>query len=291
MKKTLKGYWGIFPLSLSGFAVLASILALGAWGLRPGIDFTGGTRVVFQGEWIQDPTEIFASVLPQDSELVVENQFVTIGLDPIPADSLTSLEASLAGALAEASVSATLVESVVVGPVMGRELIVKTLTALGLGLMVVMAYIWFRFKQAPFGISASLAALHDGILILGVFSVLGEFLNVEIDGLFVTALLTTVSFSVHDTIVVFDRIRELARTNQNRSFVALSNMALKETLIRSLHNSITIAIVLLSLWLLGGESLRYFVLALLLGTIFGTYSSAAVAVPLLVVLQRTRQRG
>jgi preprotein translocase subunit SecF len=124
--------------------------------------------------------------------------------------------------------------------------------------------------------------LHDSFILIGTFSILGHFANFEVDFLFVTALLTTLSFSVHDTIVVFDRIRELKKV-RGGDITNISNQALTETMRRSINNSATIALMLLFLLLLGGESIKQFALALLVGTILGTYSSPFVATPLLII--------
>ena len=125
--------------------------------------------------------------------------------------------------------------------------------------------------------------LDECLVLLGIFSLLGHFFGVETDLLFVTATLTVLSFSVHDTIVVYDRIRELQKRHSNESVYDLANQAVGETMIRSLNNSLTIIFMLLALFLLGGVSTRFFALALLIGTISGSYSSPFTAVPLLVI--------
>ena len=135
--------------------------------------------------------------------------------------------------------------------------------------------------------------LHDSLVLLGIFSLLGHFFGIEVDLLFVTATLTVLSFSVHDTIVVYDRIRELQKRHSNESVYELANQAVSETMIRSLNNSLTIIFMLLALFLLGGVSTRFFALALLIGTVSGSYSSPFTAVPLLVIwddLRKSRGR-
>jgi preprotein translocase subunit SecF len=172
-----------------------------------------------------------------------------------------------------------------VGPTLGKELVIKTLTGVSIAAVLLLFYIAWRFKDRMYGVSAILAMLHDSLVILGIFSLLGHFVGVEVDSLFVTALLTILSFSVHDTIVVYDRIRESIRKYPKESFTTLVNKAVNDTLVRSINNSLTIIFMLLALFLLGGESIRWFVFALLIGTISGTYSSPFVAAPLLVVWQ------
>jgi preprotein translocase subunit SecF len=125
---------------------------------------------------------------------------------------------------------------------------------------------------------------------LGAFSFLGAFFNVEVDALFVTALLTVLSFSVHDTIVVYDRIRESLRLHPKLSFTDTINKAVTETLGRSVNNSLTIIFMLLSLYLLGGVTIRWFIFALLIGTISGTYSSTFTAAPLLVLWEEIKSK-
>jgi preprotein translocase subunit SecF len=146
-----------------------------------------------------------------------------------------------------------------------------------------MAYA-FRNTQSPllYGGSALVAMLHDVVIVLGIFSILGVLFNVRVDALFITALLTVIGFSVHDTIVVFDRIRENLALSPNESFESVVDHSLAQTVVRSLNTSMTVVFTLLALVLFGGESTRVFVLALLLGTICGTYSSIFNASQLLV---------
>lgn len=148
---------------------------------------------------------------------------------------------------------------------------------------MLLLYISFAFKQLKYGVCALIAMFHDTIVLLGSFSLLGHFFGVEIDLLFVTAVLTILSFSVHDTIVVFDRIRELSHKNKNVDYVTLVNQAVTETMVRSLNNSLTIIFMLIALFLIGGETTKFFSLALLIGTVTGTYSSTFTAAPLLIV--------
>lgn len=170
-----------------------------------------------------------------------------------------------------------------IGPSLGQETIKKTVNALIIVSILLLSYISFAFKKIKYGFCAILAMFHDTIVLIGAFSLLGHFFNIEVDLLFVTAVLTILSFSVHDTIVVFDRIRELSHKNKGVAFIDLVNRAVTETMTRSLNNSLTIIFMLLAMFLIGGETTRYFSLALLIGTITGTYSSTFTAAPLLVV--------
>jgi len=170
-----------------------------------------------------------------------------------------------------------------VGPILGKELIRKTVVAIILAAGFIMIYVAKQFKDLMFGTCAILAMLHDALVMLGTFSFLGHFFGVEVDTLFVTSVLTILSFSVHDTVVVYDRIRESQKKFPKANFVDLVDKAVTETLSRSINNSMTIIFMLISLWLLGGSTIRWFAFALLIGTISGTYSSTFTAAPLLVV--------
>jgi len=155
----------------------------------------------------------------------------------------------------------------------------------------ILLYVASQFKDKLFGICAILAMFHDTFILIGGWSILGHFFQVEVDTLFVTAVLTILSFSVHDTVVVYDRIRESQKTGVKGSFEELVDKGVNETLARSLNNSMTIIFMLVALFLMGGASIRWFVLALLIGTISGTYSSTFVAAPLLVSFDKMRKRG
>ncbi|KKT67177.1 MAG: SecF protein [Candidatus Woesebacteria bacterium GW2011_GWA2_44_33] len=180
-----------------------------------------------------------------------------------------------------------------VGPSIGPDLIKKTIYAIAIAASAILLWVTFQFKSFKFGVSAVFAMLHDSLVLLGSFALFGHFFGAEIDFLFVTAMLTILSFSVHDTIVVYDRIRE-TRKKVGGSMTEMANMAVSQTMVRSLNNSFTIIFMLVALILLGGTSIKWFAIALLVGTISGTYSSPFVAVPILVswdVLQRKIKRS
>ena len=173
-----------------------------------------------------------------------------------------------------------------IGPSLSKELLQKTYVAVAVVVVVITLFISRQFKEWKFGICAVLAMLHDTLVLLGSFSLLGYFYGVEVDVLFVTAVLTTLSFSVHDTIVVYHRIRELQLKNRSSSMEELLNLAVMGTITRSLNNSLTIILMLTALVLLGGESIKWFAVALLIGALTGTYSSTCTAVPLLYVWEK-----
>lgn len=160
-----------------------------------------------------------------------------------------------------------------VGPTLGKELFKNSLIALSLAFLGIIVYLTIRF-QLDFAVATILALFHDAIFVMGVFSILGLLFNVEIDGLFITAILTVIGFSVHDTIVVFDRIRENLRYfGRKMSFSEIVNLSVNQTLARSINTSVTTLLTLLALYFFGGVTTRDFVLAMILGIIIGTYSS------------------
>jgi preprotein translocase subunit SecF len=177
-----------------------------------------------------------------------------------------------------------------IGPVVSSDLINQAFLLILVGTLGILLWITFRFHDVKFGVTAIVALLHDVLVIVGLFAILGTFFGIEIDALFVTAMLTVIGFSVHDTIVVFDRIRENKARHAGESFDRIVNHSILQTLGRSISTSFTVAITLLALLLFGGAAIRTFVLALLVGIISGTYSSIFNAAPLLVVWQEWEDR-
>jgi preprotein translocase subunit SecF len=152
------------------------------------------------------------------------------------------------------------------------------------------AWITYRFRDVKFGVTALVSLLHDVVVVVGSFAILGTFFRVEIDALFVTAMLTVIGFSVHDTIVVFDRVRENRARHAGEPFAEIVNHSILQTFARSIMTSFTVVLTLLSLYLFGGEAIRTFVLALLIGIVSGTYSSIFNAAPLLVLWHEWEDR-
>ena len=153
--------------------------------------------------------------------------------------------------------------------------------------VAILLYVWVMFRQLPkpwrYGTCAIVALVHDSFIILGLFAVLGEFRNTEVDTAFITAILTVIGFSVHDTIVVFDRIRETVSNDPYVPFEEAVNASMTETLARSINTSLVVVFTVLAMMLIGGETIRNFLLVLLVGIVAGTYSSIGVASQLLVV--------
>ncbi len=169
-----------------------------------------------------------------------------------------------------------------IGAVVSSDLISQALILIVVGSIGILLWITYRFRDVKFGVTALVALLHDVIVVVGVFAILGTFFRVEIDALFVTAMLTVIGFSVHDTIVVFDRVRENKARHAGEPFAAIVNHSILQTFGRSIMTSLTVVLTLLALLLFGGAAISDFVLALLIGIISGTYSSIFVASPLLV---------
>ena len=276
--------------SISGVVLAAGIYSLVVWGLRPSIDFTGGTLV--EVKFTKPTTTATIETSAEQSGIAVAgvtrsgDQTYMVRMKPERDEIVTLFEQNLASAAGALQV----VRKETVGPVLGRELVVKALAAAILAIIAILLYVAYAFKNIKFGISAVFALIHDLLVVLGSFSLLGHFWGVEVDALFVTAFLTTMSFSVHDTIVVFDRIREYRHRDRSLPLTQLSDRALTEMMNRSVTNSMTIIFMLLALILMGGGTIKWFVVALLVGTISGTYSSPFIATPILLLLDRWERK-
>jgi preprotein translocase subunit SecF len=247
-------------LMISGTFIVVGVFSMINWGFKVGIDFTGGIVAEYKFPDGQNgafgESKVFKyGVLSEEETAKIRDDFKSRGATEVSFES--------------------------VGPSIGPELIKKTVYALIISAVSILLWIAYQFKSIKFGISATIATLHDTLILMGAFSLFGHFFGAELDFLFVTAMLTILSFSVHDTIVVFDRIREL-RKKSGGDLREIANEALSETMVRSLNNSFTIIFMLLALILMGGESTKWFAVALLVGTVSGTYSSPFVAVPVLV---------
>ena len=255
--------------------------------LKVGIDYTGGTTLQYGVK--EDVTNDKLSAVRQD--LVkngIENPYLQI--INVNSKQSTDLKAILSvrtkfidegskdvdkitGIVNQVFQAPSLVQVSSVGPTLGSELFKNSMIALSLALVGIIAYLTFRF-QFDYALAAILGLVHDTIFVMGVFSLLGLFYDVQIDALFVTALLTVIGFSVHDTIVVFDRVREnLKYYSKKMSFGEIMNASINQTLARSINTSLTTLITLLALYFFGGVTTKDFVLAMILGIAVGTYSS------------------
>lgn len=268
-------------------------------GLKLGIDFTGGTRLtVAFSQTRPDPETVKTSIadlaLGSITVQPAGEREMVLRLPAVTNDQrqavLTRLNEKFP-AVEERSFDS-------IGPTIGRELLQKSIIALGIVLLAIIIYISWAFRKVnvgtvpawAYGLSAIIALIHDVVLVVGSFAMLGRFFGYEVDSLFVTALLTVLGFSVHDTIVVFDRVRERLLQGTEPTFEDTVNVSLNQTLVRSLNTSITTLLVLVVLAIFGGESIRPFVVTLTIGIASGTYSSIFVASPLLVVYERFKAK-
>jgi len=279
---------------LSALVLVPGIISLFLFGLRPAIDFTGGAllELKFEPKIERAEYQTIKQVVEEQGFEVSSVQSsgeknILIRMKPISREEVEVIKTALAEKLGETPEE---VRFETVGPTLGKELLRKTFIAIILAAGGILIYVAKQFKDKRFGICAILAMFHDTFILLGSFSLLGHFLGVEVDTLFVTAVLTILSFSVHDTVVVYDRIRETQKLFPGADFTEVVNKAVTETIVRSLNNSLTIIFMLIALLLLGGETIRWFVAAFLIGTVAGTYSSTFTAAPLLVVWHQISEK-
>ena len=268
-----------FIISLT--VIGAGLFGFFKWGFLFGVDFKGGSILEYRFEK-QISEEEIAQEIKKEGYQVTAIQKTREKTYLIRTSGETKDARKLDEVLKKSTgggVENLRLESV--GPSIGPELIKKTVYALLIASLGILIWISIQFRSFKFGVSATLATFHDSLVLLGSFSLLGHFFGAEVNFLFVTAVLTVLSFSVHDTIVVYDRIRE-SQKKIGGSLYDLANRAISETMVRSLNNSFTIIFMLIALVLLGGSTIKWFAVALLIGTISGTYSSPFVAVPLLV---------
>ncbi|HXZ95163.1 MAG TPA: protein translocase subunit SecF [Dehalococcoidia bacterium] len=283
-----KRYWFFL---LSAIIIIPGIISLAVSGLKPGIDFESGT----------DLTLHFNSTI-QESE--VRQELGTLGyrdaavqhtaagdflirLGEITNDQkqglVTNLETSF-------NTTVTVLNFAVVSAAVASQTAKNAGIAILIAAVGILLYITWAFRRMPrplrWGTCAVVALVHDMLVVLGIFSILGWAAGVQVDSLFITAMLTVAGYSVHDTIVVFDRLRENMTKHAGEEFEGVVNYSVVQTLVRSLNTSLTVFVVLLALFLLGGTTIHYFTLALLIGVATGTYSSICNASALLVVWEK-----
>ncbi len=285
--------------TLSFIIIGVGIAAVIAGGLHWGIDFTGGSliRISFP-ENRPSASSVVESLASIDLGSVQAQPLgdteMTLRVKEINQETYLSVLAALRSSYGQ--VDEQSFESI--GPTIGQELRSKSVEAIILVLVFILGYITFAFRKAGsrlvkswvYGTGAIVALLHDLLVTVGMYAVLGYFLNVEIDALFITALLTVLGFSIHDTIVVYDRIRENIKRFPDRPFPDNVNISINQTFVRSLNTSLTTLLVLVALYLFGGETIQYFILTLIIGIVAGTYSSIYIASSLLVTWYNFRHR-
>jgi len=285
-----------FGLSL--LIIIPGIVSMAARGFLLGVDFQGGTEFFLNFKNSPSTAQVEAAVAQENVHGTVQagsnGVFIvrTGVLTPAQQEQVRGDLIKKVGPIDEGNYRAASV-----GGVVAQETVFYALVALVSASFLILLYLAFRFRRVQggwrsgfqFAGSALLALLHDVFLLTGVFSILGKVLQLrigEIDSFFLTAVLTVVGFSVHDTIVVFDRVRENLIVSQRLSFEQVVNLSIMQTAARSIITSFTVVLVLVALLLFGGDTLKGFVLALLIGIVSGTYSSIFNAAPLLVVWRR-----
>ncbi|MFA6493001.1 MAG: protein translocase subunit SecF [Patescibacteria group bacterium] len=280
--------WYLISLIL----IVPGIVGLILWGLPLGIDFKGGTLIDISYQNSVNKEEIVnkleeAGINNPNVQPGADNSFL-IRTEPLDNETVQKMTTTLSKV--GEGYKQNQFDSV--GPTVSNDLKKKAIIAVIIASLAIIIYIAIAFRKVPrpasswrFGVCAIIALTHDILFVVGSFAILGHFFDYEINSLFITALLTIMGFSVHDTIVVFDRIRENLRKSPSLDFETNVNNSIIQTLNRSLNTSFTVLMVLLSLFLLGGQTMQEFMLALLLGVAIGTYSSIFNASPLLVSWQ------
>lgn len=289
-------------LSLSAALAVASIVAIATIGLNIGIDFMGGQLLELR---FTEPTtidEVRSAVEAGESQSGLihatvaqtsEDSFLLRTAVTEPAN-VDALEAHLKTSVG----SNERIRFEQVGPTVGQDLTRKAILGVILASLGIILYIAWAFRRVPaptnswrFGLTAIVALIHDLLITVGAFSVLGYYFGFEVDSLFITALLTVLGFSVHDTIVTYDRIRENLLYNPTKDFESVVTASIAQTIVRSLNTSLTLVLVLLALLVLGGSTIRPFIATLTIGVSVGTYSSIFVAAQLLVVWQNLTRKA
>lgn len=291
--------------AISGVFIIASFISFALWGLNFGIDFKGGSVL-----------EINYSTRPDLNS--ISNSLKQLNLNDLRISPLGSNSVVLRFRETDEETHQNIIKIIsnealknkiqlderrfsAIGPTIGAELRQKSMKAIIIVLLGISLYIAWAFRKVSqpisswrYGVVTLIALFHDLVIPVGLFAYLGRFYGVEVGTNFIVALLVVLGFSVHDTIVVFDRIRENLKRYTELNFASLINQSIRETLIRSLNTSLTVLLTLSALYIFGGENLKYFVLALMVGIFSGTYSSIFIAAPLLVtwfhILNRNKNK-
>lgn len=281
--------------SISIALVVISLAAMIAWGLVPSIDFTGGTLVeVSYSGAVPNQTAVSSALTPIDSSASVRpsgpSSYI-VRMKALGANGQTDVSNALS---INGTASSTISSFDSIGPVLGLEAVRKSIVSIILVIAGIIIYITWAFRKVSepvsswkYGLVAVTSLIHDVIIPIGAFSILGHVLGYEVDTLFITAVLVILGFSVHNTIVVFDRVRENLRLSEGKKpFVEVVGNSISQTFTRSMNTSLTVIIALLILYVFGGESTAHFTLALLIGIIAGTFSSVFIGSPLLVTIEK-----
>jgi len=294
--------------ALSAALILAGIIAMViSWTqfgspLKPGLDFVGGTRLQFELNCTKSdcskPIDIAAvrTTLEQEGlgnssvqEVIGQGRRgISIRTSPLDVNQRTKLQSTLSDKVGAFDPSKTQIDTV--GPIVGQQLFASGMLALIVSFALITIYLSMRF-QLDYAVFAILALFHDVLITVGVFSILGLVLNVEVDSLFVVALLTIVGFSVNDTVVIYDRIRETLALNPERGIDDIVEAAVNQTLARSINTTVTVLLTLFAIFLFGGDTLKYFALALIIGFTMGAYSSIFIASTLLALWRERQEKN
>ena len=276
-------------LLISGTVILSGIFSLLKWGLQIGVEFKGGTLIEYRLSKDVGVDKI-GQVAKQNGIEVVSIQKTATNSDLLELGQVDSMHrTNLKAGIEKLGVTVDELRFETIGPTVGPELVKKTAYGMLIASIGILLWVALQFKSFKFGLSAVLAMLHDSLVVIGTYSLFGHFFGAEVDLLFVTALLTILSFSVHDTIIVYDRIRE-SKKNFGDSLYNLANKATSETMVRSLNNTFVLVFMMIALLLLGGSTIKWFVATLLVGSISGAYSSPFVAVSILVTWDELQKK-
>jgi len=294
MVRFVERKWWYF--GLSGLLIIPGLIFLLLGGLKPGIEFKGGTLLDLRFDSppaISDVQSLMSDLKHAEAQVTAaEGGRIEVRTFEMKPDELVATETALR---AKFGTNVKDVNPQVVSPSFSGELIDNAVRSIALASVMIVLLIAFAFRNFGwaafrYGIAAIISLLHDAAVVLGLFAILGYFFNIEIDSLFVTAVLTIIGFSVHDTIVVFDRIRENLRLNPGEALNPVINFSIMQTLARSVITSLTVVLTLLALYLFGGFSMRNFALALLVGIVSGTYSSIFNASQIISLWQEVEDR-
>ena len=291
----------IIFFAITGLITLVALASLAFYGLRLGTDFTGGSLVEVRYDGVRPAGDVMTRNLEDAGfEGFSLRETGTDGYILRSALLTDEQRNNLPAIFSYQGGTARIEQLTEVGPTIGLELRNKALIALGLVLLCILLFIAFAFRKVSepvsswvYGLIALVTLIHDVIVPVGFYAALGHFFGAQVDTLFVTAILTVLGFSIHDTIVVFDRTRENLRINHDRNrkepFEEVAGRSLNQTFVRSINTSLTVLITLLILFFIGPASTQDFALTLLVGIIAGTYSSIFLATPLLVTVERWRR--
>ncbi len=280
-----RGWFYLFSLAVILPGVVFLIITP---GVNPGIDFTGGSTLTLEFEADVSQTDLrneLASAGHLDATVQkLGDRTFFIRTKELTDDSKVNLVDALEANLSPDGLTELSFD--LVSPVVASETVVNALYAVLAAAVGIFIYIWWAFRNVPspfrYGAAAIVALIHDTIIVIGIFSILGALLDMEVGTMFLIAILTVIGYSVNDTIVVFDRIRENVTIHPNRQLSEVVNLSISETIGRSLNTSITLLVTLLALFLFGGTTIREFLLVLLIGVVAGTYSSIAIASQVLI---------